>query len=338
MQIALTDKQKKVVFHICLWGIWLYLTLSNTSDDQFYNRAVLITTLIIFTHIPLFILNTEWLIPKVLYKKGVNIYFWSLIASIFIFSVFHSNIVDWVNDYLEVESKKGNRSVKSIIVLVLVAALSTGYGLLNDFVVQERIREEKEKERLQSELSFLRSQISPHFIFNILNSIVYLIRANTQLAESVTLKLSELMRYMLYDSENSQISLDKEISYVENYIELQKIRFEDDVDIQFKVEGEASNQILEPMLLIPFVENAFKHGIGMVTEPCIITDVKINKNDLCFTVKNKISPESSSEKDDSSGIGLKNVQRRLELIYPDTHHLDIKNEDGWFIVILKLKF
>lgn len=338
MKISLSDTQKKVVFHFCLWGIWLYLTLSNAHDDEFYNRAVLITSLILFTHIPLFVFNTEWLIPKVLHKKGVNIYFWSLIASILIFSIFHGYIIEWVNDYLQVVSKREYRISKSIIVLVLVAAISTGYGLLNDFVVQERKREEKEKEKLQSELSFLRSQISPHFIFNILNSIVYLIRSNTQLAESVTLKLSDLMRYMLYDSENSQIHLDKEISYVENYVDLQKIRFEEDVDIRYTVEGHASNQILEPMLLIPFVENAFKHGIGMVADPTIIVDVKINPGDMYFTVKNKISPESSNEKDLSSGIGLKNVQRRLELIYPKTHELTIKNENGWFIVVLHLTF
>jgi len=225
-----------------------------------------------------------------------------------------------------------------MIAITLVAAISTGYGLLSYVADQDKIQQEKQKERLKSELSFLRSQISPHFIFNILNSIVYLIRSKSDLAESVTLKLSDLMRYMLYESENNQIPLEKEILYVENYIELQKVRFEDDVDIRYKLEGNNHGQIIEPMLLIPFVENAFKHGVGMVLEPTIDIDLKITEKDLYFAVRNKISHEMAEDKDDSSGIGLKNVQRRLELLYPDSHQLEIRKENDWFIVTLRLSF
>lgn len=257
---------------------------------------------------------------------------------IIVFSFSHSFIFSWVNDYLSVVNLKGNRSVKGIIALVLVTAISTGYGLLSYVAVQEKMQQEKQKERLKSELSFLRSQISPHFIFNILNSIVYLIRSKSDLAEPVTLKLSDLMRYMLYESENNQIPLEKEILYVENYIELQKVRFEDDVAIWYKLEGTPHSQIIEPMLLIPFVENAFKHGVGMVLEPTIDIDLKITEKDLFFVVKNKISQELSEDKDDSSGIGLKNVQRRLELLYPNSHHLEINKKDGWFMVTLRLSF
>ena len=209
---------------------------------------------------------------------------------------------------------------------------------MNYVVTQEKQQQEKQKERLQSELSFLRSQISPHFIFNILNSIVYLIRTKSDAAEPVTLKLSELMRYMLYESENAQIPLEKEVSYLGNYIELQKVRFEEDVKIELNTEGGATTQNIEPMLLIPFVENAFKHGVGMVIDPTIDIDLKISENALSFSVKNKIAPETAIEKDSSSGIGLKNVQRRLELLYPNAHELIIKKENGWFEVTLNLSF
>ncbi|MBK8518219.1 MAG: histidine kinase [Saprospiraceae bacterium] len=336
MKIQIKSIHKKILFHIFLWGTWFYLTLSNTSDDQFYTRFVFLSSLILLTHIPLFLLNTEWLIPTVLPKKGVNTYFWSLIVIIILFTILHGFVWVWVNDYLGVPFKKGYSYNRGMIALVLVAAISTGYGLLDDFVIREKNLAEKQKEKLQSELSFLRSQISPHFIFNILNSIVYLIRSNATLAESVTLKLSNLMRYMLYDSENAQISLDKEISYVENYIELQKIRFEEDVDIQYEKKGEATHQLIEPMLIIPFVENAFKHGVGMVENPTIKINVETTDNSFNFAVENKLSPEIASDKDESSGIGLKNVQRRLELLYPHNHKLDIKTEDGWFKVNLGL--
>jgi LytS/YehU family sensor histidine kinase len=271
-------------------------------------------------------------------RKGVSAYFWSLILSVVVFGVFHYIILNTVNDYLGVVTAKGVKPVKGIIALILVAAISTGYGLLNYIVRQEKTREEKQKERLQSELSFLRSQISPHFIFNVLNSIVYLIRSKSNLAETVTLKLSELLRYMLYDSQNLHISLEKELSYVENYIGLQRIRFEEDVDIQFTVTGEPSSQLIEPMLLIPFVENAFKHGIGVVMQPEIIVDAKVTETTLRFEVKNKISPDMTGDKDNSSGIGLKNIQRRLELLYPHQHKLVIRQDDGWFYVTLMLNF
>ena len=323
---------------MCLWGIWLYLPLANTSDEELYNRAVFMISLITLTHIPFFILNTQWLIPKILDKKGTTAYFWLLIFFILIFATWHSFLGEWVKSYQGIVDKHPRNLLWSFMPIVFVTAISTGYGLFNYVVKEERLKQEKQQERLQSELSFLRSQISPHFIFNILNSIVYLIRSKSDLAEPVTIKLSELMRYMLYESENAQIPLEKELSYLKNYIELQKVRFEEDVEINLKTEGEATTQIIEPMLMIPFVENAFKHGVGMVLNPIIDIFLKTTEKELFFTVKNKIAPETREGKDSSSGIGLKNVNRRLELLYPNAHHLEILNEDGWFIVNLHLTF
>ncbi len=338
MNIIIPDKYKTVIFHICLWGIWLYLPLANTSDEEMYNRAVFMIFLIALTHIPFFIINTQWLIPEILDKKGTTAYFWLLIFFILIFATWHSFVGEWVKSYQGVVDKHPRNVLWSFIPIVFVAAISTGYGLFNYVVKEERLKQEKQQERLQSELSFLRSQISPHFIFNILNSIVYLIRSKSELAEPVTIKLSELMRYMLYESENAQIPLEKELSYLKNYIELQKVRFEEDVEINLNTEGEATTQIIEPMLMIPFVENAFKHGVGMVLNPIIDISLKTTEKELFFTVKNKIAPETREEKDGSSGIGLKNVNRRLELLYPNAHHLEIQNSDGWFIVNLHLTF
>lgn len=324
---------------MCLWGIWLYLSLSNIPEEDFVDKAKLILTLVILTHIPLFIINTEWLIPEIFHKKGVSVYFWTLIGIIIIFSLIHSAIIESsFFNHLTLHQHRNLKHYRIVLPLVLVAAISTGYGLLNYIEKQDKYNEDKQKERLQSELSFLRSQISPHFIFNILNSIVYLIRTKSDAAEPVTLKLSELMRYMLYESENTHITLEKEILYLSNYIELQKVRFEEDVEIKFDTEGGATTQIIEPMLLIPFVENAFKHGVGMVLDPIIDIHLTINKNNILFVVKNKIAPESAHIKDNSSGIGLKNVQRRLELLYPKKHLLVIKNDNNWFEVSLNLIF
>lgn len=338
MKNIISDRYKAVIFHVCLWGIWLYLPLASVREEELYNRTILMISLITLTHIPFFFINTQWLIPKILDKKGTTTYFWLLILGIGIFSLWHKFVGDWVRDSLAINEHRKISSFWSIVPIIFVAAISTGYGLFNYIVKEEKLKQEKQQERLQSELSFLRSQISPHFIFNILNSIVYLIRSKSDLAESVTIKLSELMRYMLYESENAQISLDKELAYLKNYIELQKVRFEEDVQINLNTEGEATSQIIEPMLMIPFVENAFKHGVGMVLEPIIDVSLKITEKELFFSVKNKIAPEPVEDKDNSSGIGLKNVNRRLELLYPNAHHLDIQNTGDWFVVTLNLTF
>lgn len=336
MKNFLIHKYKIILFHLCLWSTWLYLPLSMAQEEELYPRAVLVLTLIFLTHIPLFLFNTEYLIPRVLKPKGVTVYVWSLLFSMAVFIIFHNFVRDGVNTYMMHLGPSHSSFTKGMLAIILVGAISTGFGLLNYLAAQEKIQEEKLKERLQSELSFLRTQISPHFIFNILNSIVYLIRSKSELAEPITIKLSEIIRYMLYISERVEVPLEKELGYLESYIELQKVRFGNDVDIRFQETGNASGQMIEPMILIPFVENAFKHGIGMVIDPIIEMDLRIEGNKLSFSVKNKITPEPAADKSEGSGIGLRNVQRRLELLYPDAHQLDISSEHGWFWIQLNL--
>lgn len=292
---------------------------------------------VMLTNIPLFFLNTELLIPKVLRKRGIGPYLVSLLGLIVLFVVIESLL----KNYLLSCYHHINFTVhvgKSIFYVLFITAISTGYGLMTHLARQEHISQMAQQERLQSELSFLRSQISPHFIFNILNSIVYLIRSKSELAEPVTIKLSELMRYMLYESADALIPLEKELSYLNSYVELQKIRFEEDVRITMDVDGKVGGQIIEPMLMIPFVENAFKHGVGLVADPAIEIYLNITDKNLHFRVRNKISADSAEIKDNSSGIGLKNVQRRLELLYPETHRLELNKTEGWFVAELWLEF
>ena len=288
------------------------------------------------TNIPLFFLNTELLIPKVLRKRGIGSYLFSLLCLIVLFVVIECLMKKYLLSCYNI-----NFAVhlgKSIFYVLFLTAISTGYGLMTHLVRQEHAGQMAQQERLQSELSFLRSQISPHFIFNILNSIVYLIRTRSDLAESVTIKLSELMRYMLYESADALIPLEKELNYLNSYVELQKIRFEEDVLIRMDIEGKVGGQIIEPMLMIPFVENAFKHGVGLIIDPTIEIYLNISDKNLHFSVRNKISADSQEIKDNSSGIGLKNVQRRLELLYPETHRLELTRTEEWFTAELWLEF
>lgn len=332
-----SDQLVRWLIILAFFGLWLGSPFISFDHDDGKRQQFFLKILpAMLTNVPLFFLNTEWLAPRLLRKRGLSKYLFVLLGTA-IFFILLQGVMK--NALLAPDHKGiGFHAFKAIFPVFFVIAVSTGYVMVMYMLEGEKAKREERQERLQSELSFLRSQISPHFIFNILNSIVYLIRSKSPLAEPVTIKLSDLMRYMLYDSNDAQIPLEKEVSYLENYVELQKIRFEEDVDIRTHIEGENGGQLIEPMLLIPFVENAFKHGVGLVKDPIIDIDLKFSGEEMVFKVRNKITPEGATEKDNNSGIGLQNVRRRLELLYPDAHRLELKRTDEWFEADLWLAF
>lgn len=330
-----SEKLFRLLFHVLFWGMLIGWPFINSAGNPEFRKFLLKLIPVSLTNIPLFFLNTEWLIPRVLRRKGIAPYLLSLLALIGFFIILQLMMRGWL---LPPDIHHRRRDVFfTLLFVLLVTAVGTAYGFITYLVDQEKARQEERQERLQSELAFLRSQISPHFIFNILNSLVYLIRSKSAQAEPVTIKLAELMRYALYDSGDAQVPLDRELDYLKNYVELQKLRFEEDVDIRLRIEGEPHSQLIEPMLMIPFVENAFKHGVGMIDHPVIDIEVRIHESELFFCVKNKITPELPEDKDNSSGIGLRNVKRRLELLHPHNHSLELETEGGWFVARLGLK-
>lgn len=329
----------RILFHILFWFYWLVVPFLNMRDDDRHRQDMIQMIPVMLTNIPLFFINTEILIPRILQKKGIGPYVISIILLALVFMAIQTGMKLYLLEDFG-GPPLGKRLKFTFFFVAFVTAVSTGYGLVNYLSQQEEDRKQERQERLQSELAFLRSQISPHFIFNILNSIVYLIRSrSSELAESVTIKLSELMRYMLYESDSTQIPIGREIQYLTNYVELQKIRFEEDVQINFEVTSENESSLIEPMLMIPFVENAFKHGVGMIAEPEIFIRLHCSSNTLNFQVRNKTAGAVLQEdKDHSSGIGIKNVKRRLELLYPGAHTLNIKEEGDWYEVNLQLNY
>ena len=219
--------------------------------------------------------------------------------------------------------------------ILFILATSTTYRMVNDRIKEDRLQKEKENENLKTELSLLRSQVSPHFMFNIMNNMVSLARKKSDLLEPSLIKLSSLLRYMLYETDE-KVPLQKEIEYLQSYIDLQKQRFGNNVIIKAGMEKVDDYYEIEPMLLIPFVENAFKHGTGMIENAEIDIELRTEKNMLSFSVRNKFNGGSEEIKDKSPGIGLANVQRRLDLLYGDKHSLLITKQDIWFIVSLQI--
>jgi LytS/YehU family sensor histidine kinase len=208
--------------------------------------------------------------------------------------------------------------------------------MIIDKIATDKLLQERENENLKTELSFLRSQVSPHFMFNVLNNMVALARKRSEQLEPSLIKLSSLMRYMLYETDEQKVALEKEVEYLQSYIDLQKQRFGKNVTIHACFQEVNGNYAIEPMLLIPFVENAFKHGTGLIRDAEIEIELKAKNQILQFTVRNRYNAEKEEQKDKTAGIGLTNVERRLNLLYGKNHALLINKNDGWFTVSLQL--
>lgn len=231
----------------------------------------------------------------------------------------------------------GPRGFLPFPIYIFIIGISFSYRLMMDQNKEEKRRKEQETENLKTELNFLRSQISPHFMFNVLNTLVAMARKKSDLMEPSLIQLSTLMRYVLHESNNNRIPLDKEVEYLKNYIDLQSLRFGDDIKLVLDIDPATEGYEIEPMLLIPFVENAFKHGLIVGEDALLVVQLKIVNASLAFRVENKIAPLNDS-RDTSSGIGLKNVSRRLELLYTDKYTLNTMIVDNVFIAELNLQF
>jgi two-component system, LytTR family, sensor kinase len=334
--------------HIAIWSLFLMLPLlmrfrtpppmhfrkdmpAPMPNDfpNFEQFVVFSLVLIVF-----FYLNYYFLIPKILYRNKLGFYIICLLACFFV----HHYSGQLFRYMMMGNNEREFPLFATILPVGFVLAVSLALRVTSDRLREDRERKEQETENLKSELSFLRSQISPHFLFNIMNNLVALNRKKSELVEPTLIKLSQLMRYMLYNSDEKKVSIEREIEYLESYIDLQKLRFGNILEVIFEKKGtDTEGGEIEPMLLIPFVENAFKHGTGMIQNPVIKINLLFEHNELIFSVLNKYNPLSIEAKDSDSGIGLKNVSRRLTLLYGKNHSLSAAPDGDMFNVNLKIK-
>lgn len=223
-----------------------------------------------------------------------------------------------------------------VLTNVSVVVVAFAYRLLLLWFQQEKIRKELENQKLQAELSFLKMQVNPHFLFNALNNIYSLavMEKSKKTGDSV-MKLSELMRYVLYEKEDAEnkVSLNKEIRHINSYIDLEKLRHPGDIYINFSIEGETNDKRVAPLLLFPLIENACKHGILTDPDKPVNIQIKAINHHLDFSIENF---NNSYQKDSVGGIGIQNVQKRLDLIYGNTYTLDIQETKEKFLVNLQL--
>jgi two-component system, LytTR family, sensor kinase len=332
-----------VCLHVLFWSLIMvfpYLISisvehkSSTHTDNDARNFYLAFALENLMRALLFYMNAYLLIPKLAYARRFGQYFVTLLVTFclltawnrFIYSLFIPGLHFRIWYY----------SLFELPIFIFLWFGSTAFRVVADRIREQQRIKEKETENLKTELSFLRSQVSPHFMFNVLNNMVALARKKSDLLEPSLIKLSSLLRYMLYETNEDKVLLEKEIDYLKSFIELQAQRFGKNVDIHTSFEPVTDGFVIEPMLLIPFVENAFKHGTGLVPQARIDITLKLENGQLNFCARNKYNETAEWEKDKTSGIGLTNVKRRLNLLYPDNYSLQITKENGCFSVLLKL--
>lgn len=334
-----------VVLHVLCWLLYLSLPLMfrpshgyhhgpggamspSMHRDEGFNYLSIVTNGLL---IPLFYLNLNVLLPKYLTAKKYGAFWVSQLA---LLGAYYGSVqlILWL-----VDTPRHVPFFMQLINYFTVTMVAICYRLLLDSAARERSQKDKETEHLKSELLFLRWQISPHFLFNVLNNLVALARVKSDKMEPALLQLSTLMRYMLYETDDRKVQLHREAEYLQSYIALQSLRFGDDVKAHVHIDvPEQTICYIEPMLLIPFVENAFKHGTGLIDNPEIYVEMILKDSLLFFEVRNKYMPRPEDSKDETHGVGLMNVQRRLNLLYENKYDLSVRIADGWFVSLLKI--
>ena len=223
----------------------------------------------------------------------------------------------------------------------LIGGVSSMGKIMTDWIAENRKKQEAENETMQSELRFLKSQINPHFLFNTLNSLYALTLKKSDKAPDIVIKLSEMMRYMLYECNEPEVPLRKEINYLRNYLDLERLRQREGIDITLDVQGPVVDQQIAPLLLIPFLENSFKHGINAAIQGGFVhATLQVEPRAIRFDLENtkgSSMPRSPDAARPSGGIGLVNVRRRLELLYSERYELEISETPGTYAIRLILK-
>ncbi len=225
-----------------------------------------------------------------------------------------------------------------IVILLPVILSSSTVKVLGEVGRQRSLLEEARAKQLQAELDLLKAQVHPHFLFNTLNNLFGLARNGDPATADGIARLSHLLRYMIYESARDRIDLEKEVEQIRRLIELEKLRFAktDDIEVALTVDPDLSRARVAPMLLIPFVENAFKHGIRRSAPSFVRVTLCSDARSIHFTVENSLHPPRANAGDEPAGIGLQNVRRRLDLLYPGAHDLVIDQAGSTFRVHLRL--
>jgi sensor histidine kinase YesM len=316
---------------------WYYLRFQDYPSVQ---KAVIITVIKVADLAMLIYLTNYLLIPYLLYKKKYLSFTFCFLVMIVVSSYSKMQVIGNILDNpamyaLSADNLKA-RIYDNVLPHIFLVIAGGAIKLIADYTRMQQRLAEIAKEKAETELEFLKSQINPHFLFNSLNSVYFLIDKDNKEARDTLHKFSDMLRYQLYEINGTRIPIEKEIAYLKDYVALQKLRKEDTIDMQLNFAADVNGFSVEPLLFIPFVENAFKHISTHSTKSNFIKIdlVRLNGH-VDFTVQNSRDGIRTTEQ--PGGIGLNNVKRRLELLYPGKHDLKIQSNETSYLVHLKLK-
>lgn len=353
-----SGKKPTVFLHLFSWIILFilpnYLLYIDSGHDKFPDIIFLIISFTqILAYAVVFYVNYFWLIPHFFFKNKKWIYFLSVIVLIigigFLFDLSRSDgpprnrppLSSETNLLLQPENEpRPHRSMKRptydyFLISIILSGFGLGLRFSEKLVKNESQRKEAEKEKANSELALLKSQVSPHFFFNTLNNIYSLVQINSEDGQKAILQLSKLMRYLLYESDQGNTMMSSEINFMKNYIELMKLRISNKVEINISFPDKYDDIIIPPLLFIPFIENAFKHGISYREPSYVRIEMKIEVGKVLFKCNNSLKKNEETLLSDS-GIGLENVKKRLTLLFPDAHSLSIEHTSESYNVNLTI--
>jgi len=333
----------RIIQHKAFWVlsffVFLYIFKTGAKPEKVDYVYSLLFQL---TLLPAVYINIELILPRLGNRKRNLLSLLSLIVIIIFFAWINYNFFDnWsakvFPDYFFISYFTFPEVFLIFIVYIIITML---LKLSKSWFLVSRLQKElleKEKQKAEMELKALKAQVNPHFFFNTLNSIYSMALDKDERLPGTVLQLSDLMRYFLYESKDNFVPLEKELAVADDYIALQKIRSGEQLSIEIIKQGEVNGQKIAPLLLITFLENAFKHGAkGSSGNTFIKLDIKVEKNKLNFTVENNKGFIDEVNTGDHNGLGLENVKRQLELLYPGKHLLNIKDEQDRFVVALQL--
>jgi len=320
------NRRQALLLHLLSWVVLLVTPLSllnlgsGTSMEQYAN--IVMATMVMMG---LFYANYCWLTPRY-FMQGNRKKRFHIACNLAICVVGGVAIHGWMSrattlgGYFQPPTTLQHLLLilRDVFSLMVTAAIATTLRLSEHWQRSEEARLEAERAKAEAELKHLRNQISPHFLLNTLNNIYALTTFDTDKAQQAILQLSNLLRHLLYDDQQLMVALDQEVEFMRNYVNLMKIRLPQNVNVGFRVEGDTRHTKVAPLLFIPLIENAFKHGVSPMEHSFIDVDITCSSDTLVFHIVNSNHPKDSND-NSGHGIGLRQVQRRLQLAYPQQH-------------------
>lgn len=326
---------KRVNKEYFFFGILIVLLFLLNSFDKGQFGFQTRKALYLFSYVLCALFINYILIPKFLYKNKIHLFSVLLIASVVVVIFFEEFVVEQI--FLTNTHARGFNLLWTLLDVLPPLAFLIGYKFAWDAIEKQKRIDSLSRLVVESELNFLNSQINPHFLFNNLNNLYAYALESSPKTPEIILQLSSILRYMLYDCRDETVLLSKEIDNLKDYVQLSKLQISENVKVNFDVDGTASHLKITPLILVVFVENAFKHSTSsQLNNVSINILIKIIDKALHFYCENNFTNDSNNKGLDS-GIGLKNVKGRLDLIYPKKHELNIDKEKNWYKVFLKIE-